>query len=308
MREITHTFGLDCGLIGTLTLPRGRPSRMGLVLFNSGVVHRVGPHRINVKLARQLAERGVASIRFDLHGMGDSARANGALAYDAQVVCDLQDAMSLLEQHAGTQRFVLLGFCSGAQQSYLAAEKDHRVDTIVLYDAFAFHTMRSRLRFLWLRMRSQGSGVTALASYARKGVTALAGLPGSIAARLRSRSPADPGGGDQPIDKAAFARGLRLLTQKGVTVVVVHAGDDFSQVNYVRQIRDAFGRAWPGNGATTVFLEFVDHIATSTPAQRCFMDALCNIVLNATLRKIDPPTHYTGMRNTEPGSTNNAST
>ena len=303
MREITHAFGPDGDLIGTLTLPQGTPSRMGLVLFNSGVVHRVGPHRINVKLARQLAKHGVASIRFDLHSMGDSARADGALAHDAQVVCDLQDAMSLLEQRAGTQRFVLLGFCSGAQQSYLAAERDNRVDTIVLYDAFAFHTMRSRLRFLWLRMRSQGSGATALASYARKGVTALAGLPASIAARLRSSSAADPRAGGHPIDKAAFARGLRVLTQKGVTVIVVHAGDDFSQVNYARQIRDAFGHAWPSHGATTVFLEFVDHIATSTPAQRSFMDALGSIVLNATQRQSDARTRHACMHDAEPGST-----
>jgi hypothetical protein len=41
-------------------------------MFNMGANHRIGPRRINVKLARVLAARGVSSLRFDLGGVGDS--------------------------------------------------------------------------------------------------------------------------------------------------------------------------------------------------------------------------------------------
>ena len=93
MIERTITFGADSGLIGTLCLPStpgADGSGVGQILFNAGVVHRIGPHRINVKLARSLAASGIASIRFDLSGLGDSARASGNLAFEEQAVIDIR--------------------------------------------------------------------------------------------------------------------------------------------------------------------------------------------------------------------------
>ncbi|MGA8008355.1 MAG: alpha/beta hydrolase, partial [Thiomonas sp.] len=66
------------------------PPPFGVLLFNAGVIHRVGAHRVNVKLARALAADGIATLRCDLHGMGDSLRADGRLSYKDQVVADLR--------------------------------------------------------------------------------------------------------------------------------------------------------------------------------------------------------------------------
>ena len=43
-----------------------------IVIFNAGAVHRVGPNRMTVTLARRLAAMGLPSLRFDLEGLGDS--------------------------------------------------------------------------------------------------------------------------------------------------------------------------------------------------------------------------------------------
>ena len=51
MIERSIAFGADGGLIGTLCLPSipgANGSGVGQILFNAGVVHRIGPHRINV--------------------------------------------------------------------------------------------------------------------------------------------------------------------------------------------------------------------------------------------------------------------
>ena len=56
MKEHSLAFGPNSGLIGTICLPDSpQKCGVGVVLFNSGVVHRIGPHRFNVRLARKLA-------------------------------------------------------------------------------------------------------------------------------------------------------------------------------------------------------------------------------------------------------------
>ena len=44
-----------------------------LVLLNSGAIRRIGPNRMWVELARRWAQRGVASLRVDLPGIGEAA-------------------------------------------------------------------------------------------------------------------------------------------------------------------------------------------------------------------------------------------
>lgn len=281
MREISFAFGPDQSLVGTLTLPAGDavPDGLGLVMFNSGVVHRIGPHRVNVKLARQMARHGMPSIRFDLHGMGDSLRAGGALTYDQQVVIDLGMAMDALHKASGAARFAMLGFCSGAMPSYLTAQADPRVDTIILYDALIFPTPKSRARFLWLRLSGYGFGPKAMLYAVARLARGLANLPRRALERLqpdRTKTVKQVGA---PSEKHQILHGLAKLAQRGVKIIIMHAGDDFGAVNYAGQFRDATGDALPSEDVRCDFLENIDHVATSTPAQRVFLDAVCSTLL-----------------------------
>ena len=59
-------FGRDRSLVGTVCAPvdgvdAGRPF---VVFVTSGIIHRTGPNRIYVRIARALAERGYSSLRF----------------------------------------------------------------------------------------------------------------------------------------------------------------------------------------------------------------------------------------------------
>ncbi len=60
---------------------RGPPRRAALcVLVNAGMVAKSGPWRLYVEVARRLAHAGVATLRFDLGGIGDSRREHGRRA------------------------------------------------------------------------------------------------------------------------------------------------------------------------------------------------------------------------------------
>jgi hypothetical protein len=253
-----------------------------MVLFNAGVVSRIGPHRINVKLARALAQRGIPTIRFDLHGMGDSLGADGKLSYQQQVVSDLQAAMNTLQNAAGTQHFALLGFCSGALPSYWAAQQDRRVRHIILYDAFALQTRRSRARFFAVRLRNHGFSPASLGLYLRRAASLLpllSLLPQMLLNRLRRRH-TETGSLDNQPSKAQLAQGFVHLAQQGVRVSVLQSGADFSNVNYAAQITEAFGLVnMPDSNLRTDLLAPIDHIMTSVNAQRRFVDWICGDLL-----------------------------
>lgn len=289
MREQLLRFGPQGSLIGTITRPDsdGVPSApFGLVLFNAGVVGRVGPHRINVKLARRVAEHGIPTIRFDLHGFGDSQRADGNADFKEQSVDDLKQAMDCLQRQTGMQRFALLGFCSGAMPSYMTAQTDPRVAVIVIYDAFAFKTVRSRLRYLWLRLRRHGFG---LSTGSRLGRALLRIVHAGLRRGRAMLSPATaPDIGDQvwtsvsPPTRHQIGRGLRQIAANGTRVVLLQAGDDFSAANYPGQARAALGLQGSSGNLSERFIEPIDHAVTSLAAQRMFLDTVCEELMATT--------------------------
>jgi alpha-beta hydrolase superfamily lysophospholipase len=136
-------FGAGGRLFGILAEPEGYASRNRPVLcfLNSGADHHIGPHRLYVELARQLASRGYATFRFDVGGLGDSHAAPGEpenVIYAMKSVADVQSAMTMLGHQTSARRFVLMGVCAGAYLAYHSAVQDPRVAGQVLISPYAF--------------------------------------------------------------------------------------------------------------------------------------------------------------------------
>lgn len=150
MNDMTQSpvrFGAGDALLGMLTLPAHRPPLpVACLMLNMGANHRVGPRRINVKLAQALALRGMASLRLDLGGIGDSDPPAGssALPLAVRAVHDLQAAMDLVEARLGIGQFVIVGMCSGVEHAMTTAVLDTRVVGLSLFDGFAFPQWRAR--------------------------------------------------------------------------------------------------------------------------------------------------------------------
>lgn len=131
-------FGPTRSLVGILTNPAepatGR-DLPGVILLNAGIVHRVGPQRIYVKIARRLAAMGFVVLRFDFSGVGDSTVRQDNLPFEKSVVSEAQDAMNYLGAERGVARFILAGLCSGADFALHTACCDSRVVGAVLLNA-----------------------------------------------------------------------------------------------------------------------------------------------------------------------------
>lgn len=237
-REVAQCLGPDRDLVAIRTSPlAGRASR-GVLLLNAGVVHRVGPHRLNVALARRLASLGLTSWRLDLSGIGDSRPIPGRITFRESAVQDIRLAMDEAGTDSGIDRFTLVGLCSGADNALAAAAKDARIDELVLIDAPAYATPQSERRQRWSRVppvRGPGDFPRWLLGCLR------------VAARLVvSRNNGAHGGNEEngPARKlptpAEFESSLTLLANRGVRVLLVYSGALGARYNAQAQLFESF--------------------------------------------------------------------
>lgn len=135
-------FGEGGRLCGILTLPASPSTdpreRPVFVFLNSGFLHRVGPHRLYVRLARELSRLGFHSLRVDLSGKGDSPQRAG-LANRQTEAADHKDIVQGLESRLGRRvTLVLAGLCSGADDAIRLTSNDDRVVGLFLLDPICF--------------------------------------------------------------------------------------------------------------------------------------------------------------------------
>lgn len=134
VKENAVVFGPGQSLVGVFTQAHSGdlPAEFAVIMLNAGSIHRVGPNRIHVKLARRLAEFGVAALRFDFSGVGESRRSTDATSFLTRSKHEVRSAMDYLESSRGITHFVLLGICSGADVACALAEEDPRVRAAIL--------------------------------------------------------------------------------------------------------------------------------------------------------------------------------
>jgi uncharacterized protein len=136
-REIPFFFEAEgSALLGIATVPDSStqlPVRLGVVIVVGGPQYRVGSHRQFVLLARALATAGIACMRFDYRGMGDS---EGPVTGFAAVDTDVRAAIdAFVDKVPSVEHVILWGLCDGASASaFYAANDDHRVAGLVLYN------------------------------------------------------------------------------------------------------------------------------------------------------------------------------
>jgi len=150
VRERALTFGSHEGLVGIISEPDQAylTATPAVLLFNVGLNHRVGPHRLNVELARHLAERGFVALRFDLSGLGDSEPRKDDRSDTERAILDVTEAMDMLQERKGIQSFIVVGLCSGVDPAHAVAVKDDRVKGAVFIDGYAYTTPGYFLREL----------------------------------------------------------------------------------------------------------------------------------------------------------------
>lgn len=130
-------------LIGVLHRPYNKVNEdkiPAVVLFHGFTGTKIEPHRIFVKTAEALAQEGIAALRFDFRGSGDS---EGDFS-DMTLQSEISDAMVSLDYLSGLQgidgdNIGILGLSMGGAVA-ASVSSDPRVKAVVLWSAVADFT------------------------------------------------------------------------------------------------------------------------------------------------------------------------
>ena len=127
-----RALAFRCGgdtLVGIASVPAA-PCTRGVLIIVGGPQYRVGSHRQFALLARHLAAHGIAALRFDVRGMGDSdgeERDFEAIQDDIRAAVD-----AFIAAVPDVREVVLWGLCDGASAAAMYAPGDARVCGLVL--------------------------------------------------------------------------------------------------------------------------------------------------------------------------------
>jgi pimeloyl-ACP methyl ester carboxylesterase len=279
MREDVVQLGPGNRLIGILTTPStgAHADAPACLLMNAGMIHRIGPHRLNVRIARALAGSGIATLRLDLSGVGDSAPAVAGKHFREQAVLDLKAAMDHLEQRLGVRRFVVFGLCSGAANGYRLALDDQRVVGTLMFDGFSYPTFRTHLLRRWRRFRA-----LSWRSLARK-------IPQWLARKLTPTEAESDGSEGEMGDptREQFEEDMNRLVARGVAIYLVYSGSFLEHYNHASQIRDAFPKAAFLDKVRYDYMPDVDHTVTSLAAQDKVVGAVLEWVQSVAATRVE---------------------
>ncbi len=135
---VEHAVAIDASvpLTAVWCEPEASDGPKVVVVFSSSARNpHVGGARKWVRLARQLAMHGIASLRFDLAGMGDSPPAPGApehLIYHSSGIPQLRSVVDHVEVRFPASKICLVGICSGGFLAFHEAVGDHRVAGLMI--------------------------------------------------------------------------------------------------------------------------------------------------------------------------------
>ncbi len=155
--ETPLRFGHRGRLFGILCRPNGSSDSV-VIITNSGRDPHYGLGRQSVTFARQLARLGIASLRMDFAGLGDSLGPDGkenliSHMFEVDRRPDIQAALDALEG-LGFRRFALQGLCAGAYHSLHGALADSRISAAILINLPLFSLTSEVIDYLRLRKAS----------------------------------------------------------------------------------------------------------------------------------------------------------
>jgi alpha-beta hydrolase superfamily lysophospholipase len=260
-------------------------ARPAIVILNAGIVHRVGPSRMHVALARRLAAVGYAAVRFDLSGIGDSERRPDALTPLDAALADIREALDSLESGHQLRRAVLVGLCSGADQAVIYAGSDPRVVGVVLVDPHIPRTRQYYVHYYGSRLFRLSSWLGILLG---KHPMWRARREGGVAADTRP---------DQNVVRELSSHEVRSFLEQayrrtletGTQFLAVFTGGLEAQHCYREQLLDAFPRLRFGDRLRLEYFKEADHMFQSEAERGRLIESIVNWLGQTRFAETQPP-------------------
>jgi pimeloyl-ACP methyl ester carboxylesterase len=229
MIERAATFGQSGNLVGVVSEPDAAPppARPDVIVLNTGQNHKVGTYRMTVDLARALAGRGSRVLRFDLSGFGDSRMRVAREPGEDIPVADVRAAMDFLRDRYGAQKFVLMGLCSGSDNSHRTSVADPRVVGAVHLDGIGYRTPKYYAVYWGRRFLSK----TYLVTQTKLKLTELG----------RAKEPPVADAYNRPFPPIEqMARDFTALVARGVRLLYIYNRGAHLYTNYPEQLQETF--------------------------------------------------------------------
>ena len=268
MKEQAVSFGKDGGLVGVLSEPARAAAAPHILVLNAGFVHRVGPGRLAVDIARNLADAGFPVLRFDFSGIGDSEPRVPHPGAIAGGIADARDAMDYLCDVHGARQFVLCGLCSGARHAHHIAMADPRVIGAILLDGPAYPTARYWAQEAWQRRHRPMATLRHAARRALRLLTSKSPPKRPADTDAEAFFPPDP-------PRAQMADDLRALCARGVSLLSINSGE-WRGYGYEGQLRDAFARVPLDRWLTERRFATAEHLYFTQPERAVLLDTICS--------------------------------
>ncbi|HKC11776.1 MAG TPA: hypothetical protein VKI41_07060 [Vicinamibacteria bacterium] len=271
MIEKALLFGEAKSLVGVITRPENAPSsaRPGVIILNAGVIHRVGPNRMHVRLARELARHGFLSMRFDFSGLGDSAPRADSAAFAQATVKETRQAMEVLASTADVYSFVLVGICSGADHALRAAGHDERVVGAVLIEPYSVPAPS----FLWYSYRHK---VLSPRSWWRllSGRSEVLGTIKERRTEMRAQEAAPPTVETIVPEPEELVRQVRGLLDRGTELCFVYSAESPAYFNYRSLLQRGLREHIAAGRVCLRVLKQTDHVFTPLAAQESLVTGI----------------------------------
>jgi pimeloyl-ACP methyl ester carboxylesterase len=240
-------FGRSLHLVGVISLPAAQRADCAVIFLNAGLVPRVGPHRLHVRLARLIAAQGIPSLRFDFAGIGDSSHADSGVA--ANFSADVSDAVKLLGSRLNVKRIVLFGICAGAVRAYESTLAEPKVAGAILVDGYLYTTWKTSWVYLARRLAAEFPYISLLGRKLRR---LTAPRPSS---QSEDRLVFETG----TIAAEQYAAGLATLAERGTSVLHIMTGSFPTRYNHETQFEDRFRPFGLGQKISAAYMPCADH-------------------------------------------------
>ena len=125
-------------ILGVLHYPPKARALPAVLICHGFTGTKVEGHRLFVKLAQKLADRGIVALRFDFRGSGDSEGDFSQMTLEGEIE-DAKVALDFLQSlpEVDTGRLAILGLSMGGAVSATLAGRDPRLSGCALWSAVA---------------------------------------------------------------------------------------------------------------------------------------------------------------------------
>lgn len=255
------------GVFAIVAEPEADRRRSGVILLNSGLLHRVGPSRLYVHLSRRLAALGFVTARIDVSGKGDTPRRQEVTA-EQSLLQDYDDVCDSLASRFGLHRFILIGLCSGADDAYAVASVRENVAGLVLLDGYAARTARYYFRHYGSRVFHLQPWITRSRRILKRLLHTVVRTdddePDLSMAEVRNF----------PATGAARRR-FEFISQHCERCLCVYTSASHSYYNYEGQLRDGFPTFRPQGGLRETYIPGAKHTYPLAHHRRIAIESIC---------------------------------